>query len=119
MEQLMLRKLTAAALVGAVALATSLPASAYYMPPVPPPPPPPPPPAINHGGTSGAAGAGATAGFIGFVAVLAGYDLIRRTTCIGDPWRLGGPGFTEKMPVGNVMIPQCPIKRAVVVKARG
>ena len=109
----MLRKLTAAVLIGAVALTTSLPASAY--PPVPPPPPPPP----HTVGTSGAAGAGAVAGFIGFVAILAGYDLVRRTTCIGDPWRLGGPGFTEKMPNGNVMIPQCPVKRVAVVRARG
>jgi hypothetical protein len=108
----MLRKLTAAALIGAVALTTSLPASAYY-PPVPPPPP------AHTAGTSGAAGAGAVAGFIGFVAILAGYDLVRRTTCIGDRWRLGGPGFTEKMPTGNVMIPQCPVKRRAVVSARG
>jgi hypothetical protein len=75
-----------------------------------------PPPAS---GTSGAAGAAAFGGFIAFVGVLAGYDLLRRTTCIGDPWRLGGPGFTEKMPNGNVMIPQCPVKRVAVVKARG
>jgi hypothetical protein len=118
----MLRKLTAAALVGAVALATSLPASAYM--PIPPPPPPPPPP-ISHG-TSGAAGAGAVGGFIGFVAILAGYDLLRRTTCIGDPWGLGGLGFyTPITPAsGNGMIPAhqrglCAPKRVAVVKARG
>jgi len=71
-------------------------------------------------GTSGAAGAAAVGGFLGFVAVLAGYDLLRRTTCIGDPWDLGGPGFTEKMPNGNVMIPQCRIVKAKnVVRARG
>ena len=111
----MLRKFVSAALIGAVALTTSLPttASAFvYLPK--------PPPIIPHStGTSGAAGAGATAGFIGFVAILAGYDLLRRTTCIGDPWRLGGPGFTEKMPNGNVMIPQCPVKRVAIVRARG
>ena len=111
----MLCKLTAAALIGAVALTTSLPttASAFYYHPK--------PPIIPHS-TSGAtgAGAGATAGFIGFVAILAGYDLVRRTTCIGDPWRLGGPGFTEKMPTGNVMIPQCPVvKKQRAVGARG
>ena len=75
-------------------------------------------PIITHG-TSGAAGAGATAGFIGFVAVLVGYDLLRRITCVGDFLYLGGPGFTEKMPNGNVMIPQCPIvtkKRIVGVR---
>jgi hypothetical protein len=33
------------------------------------------------------------------------YDLQRRTSCEGDVLGLGGPGFTEPMPVGNVMIP--------------
>jgi hypothetical protein len=82
---------TAATVICALALTTSFPttASAWY----PPPPPPPPPPTITPG-TSTGGGAGATAGFIGFVAVLVGYDLLRRTTCIGDPWGLGGPGFT-------------------------
>jgi hypothetical protein len=114
----MLRKLTAAALVGAVVLAASLPASALVPPP---PPPPPPPPAINHGGTSGAAGAGAVTGFIGFVAAIVTYDLIRRTTCSGDFLGLGGPGFTTPITPasGNVMIPrQCVVKQAVV-RARG
>ena len=59
------------------------------------------------------------AGFLGFVAVLAGYDLLRRTTCVGGFLYLGGPGFGEKMPNGNVLIPQCPIvKRRPVVAAR-
>jgi predicted DNA-binding ribbon-helix-helix protein len=96
-------RLTATTLMLAVALTASFPttASAWYYPPKP-------PPIIPHS-TSGAAGAGAgaTAGFIGFVAVLAAYDLLRRTTCVGDFLYLGGPGFTEKMPNGNVMIPQC------------
>jgi hypothetical protein len=114
----MFRKLTAAAVIGAVALTTTLPttASAHWYhhihhikkPPVP-----------FTNGTSGAAGAAAVGGFIAFVGILAGYDLLRRTTCIGDPWRLGGPGFTEKMPNSNVMIPQCPVRRVAVVKARG
>jgi hypothetical protein len=111
-----MRKFTAAALIGAVALTTSVPASAAV---------PPPPPIIHPHGTSGAAGAGAVGGFIGFVAILVGYDLLRRTTCIGDPWRLGGPGFTTPITPasGNVMIPAhqrglCAPKRAVV-KARG
>ena len=124
----MLRKLTVAALAGAVALTTALPttASAHWYhhihhfikkPPIIPPKPPAPTPAS---GTSGAAGAAATGGFITFVAILASYDLLRRTTCIGDPWGLGGPGFGEKMPkTGNVMIPQCPVKRVAVVRARG
>jgi hypothetical protein len=110
----MLRKLTAAALIGAVALTTSLPttASAFYYHPK--------PPIIPHStGTSAGAGAGATAGFIGFVAVLAAYDLLRRTTCVGDFLYLGGPGFTEKMPNSNVMIPQCPIIMTEQRKKRG
>jgi predicted DNA-binding ribbon-helix-helix protein len=109
-------RLTATALMCAVALTAFFPttASAWYQPP-----PPAPPPIIPHG-TSAAAGAGATAGFIGFVAVLAGYDLLRRTTCVGDFLYLGGPGFTEKMPNSNVMIPQCPIvKKQPVVRAKG
>jgi predicted DNA-binding ribbon-helix-helix protein len=109
-------RLTAVTLACAVALTSSFPttASAWY-----PPKPPAAPPIITNG-TSGAAGAAATAGFLGFVAVLAGYDLFRRTTCVGDFLYLGGPGFSEKMPNGNVMIPQCPIvKRKPVVGARG
>src|SRR5262249_6740458 len=109
-------RLTAATLMCAVVLTSSFSttASAWY-----PPKPPAPAPIIPHG-TSEAAGAAATAGFIGFVAVLAGYDLLRRTTCVGDFLYLGGPGFTEKMPNGNVMIPQCPIvRKQAVVRARG
>lgn len=44
---------------------------------------------------------------IGIAAFLDAYDFTRRTTCIGDPLRLGGPGFTEPLGVGNVMKPQC------------
>jgi hypothetical protein len=109
---------TAATVICALALTTSFPttASAWYPPPVPPPAPPPFTP-----GTSGAAGAGATAGFIGFVAVLVGYDLLRRTTCVGDFLGLGGPGFTTAITPasGNVMIPQCPIVKKPVVRAKG
>src|SRR5262249_12862981 len=85
-------RFTAAMLMCAVVLASSfsITASAWY-----PPKPPAPAPIIPHG-TSGAAGATATAGFIGFVAVLAGYDLLRRTTCVGDFLFFSGPGFTEK-----------------------
>jgi hypothetical protein len=90
------------------------------MPPMPPPKPPIIPPHTT--GTSGAAGATATAGFIGFVAVIVGYDLLRRTTCVGDFLGLGGPGFTTPITPasGNVMIPQCPIvKQDPVVGPRG
>jgi hypothetical protein len=60
-------------------------------------------------------------GWCGFVAVLVAYDLLRRTTCIGDPWGLGGPGFTTPITPasGNVMIPQCPIVKKPAVRARG
>src|SRR5262245_28308106 len=105
---------TAATVICAVALTASFPTMtfAWYYPPKP-------PPIIPHmSGTSGAAGAGATAGFIGFVAFLAGYDLLRRTTCVGD-FLIGGPDFiTPITPAsGNVMIPQCPIvKKQPVVR---
>jgi hypothetical protein len=103
-----------AAICAALVAMPSL-ASAYY----PPKPPMIPPPHTTGSATFGT-GAAATTGFLAFVAVLAGYDLLRRTTCIGDPWGLGGPGFTEPMPNGNVMIPQCRIVKARnVVRARG
>ena len=54
---------------------------------------------------SSTAGAWAAGGIIGVAAFLASYDLIRRTTCSGDFLALGGPGFTEPMSNGNVMIP--------------
>ena len=62
------------------------------------------------GGTSSSAGVAAIGGFIGFVALLAAYDFVRRTTCIGDPWGLGGPGFSEPMPAaGSILPPQCKV----------
>ena len=109
-----MRKLKYVAAVCAALVAMPSLASAYYCPPhvV----------AATTVGTSSAAGVAATGGFIGVVAVLAGYDLIRRTTCSGDFLHLGGPGFAEPMPNGNVMIPRCKIvkvKHQKVVKARG
>ena len=71
---------------------------------------------MAHGGGAGGAGAAAAGGIIGVAAFLAGYDLIRRTTCSGDFLYLGGPGFTEPMPNGNVMIPQCPFLHKVARK---
>lgn len=47
---------------------------------------------------SSAVGAGFVGGFIGFVAVLVGYDIYRRwVPCASDPLRLGGPGFSTPM----------------------
>jgi hypothetical protein len=68
-------------------------------------------PPVVVAGTSSAAGAAAVGGFLGFVAFLDMYDIIRRTTCSGDFLNLGGPGFTEPMPNGNVMIPQCKLHK--------
>lgn len=60
-------------------------------------------------GTSSAVGVAAVGGFIGFVAALDIYDIIRRTTCSGDFLNLGGPGFSEPLKVGmTVMTPQWP-----------
>jgi hypothetical protein len=60
--------------------------------------------------SSSTAGSAATGGFLGFVAFLAAYDFARRTTCLGDPLALGGPGFSEPQPaVGNVIPPRCPL----------
>jgi hypothetical protein len=67
-------------------------------------------PHVVAAGSSSAAGAAAAGSFIGFVAALDIYDLIRRTTCSGDFLGLGGPGFSEPLKVGmNVMTPQCPV----------
>lgn len=72
----------------------------------------PPPPPVHHAVISGSSTAGiaATTGFLGFVAFLATYDFVRRTTCIGDPLALGGPGFSEPMPAaGSIIPPKCPL----------
>ena len=59
-------------------------------------------------GTSSAAGAAAVGGFIGFVALLDIYDIVRRTSCSGDFLGLGGPGFSEPVtPLMNVLPPMC------------
>lgn len=78
------------------------PASAVYWPPKPPP--------IPHSpqGYGLAGGAVGVLSFEALVAALVGYDLVRRSFCIGDPLRLGGPGFSEPMPTqGNVLVPKC------------
>lgn len=72
------------------------------------PPPPPKLPYIPPVQGSHAAVASGAFGLILVAAFLGGYDLVRRSFCIGDPLRLGGPGFGEPMPTtGNVMIPKC------------
>ena len=106
-----MRKLKYVAAVCAAIVAMPSFASAYYCPPH---------VVLTTTGTSSAAGAAAAGGFLGFVAVLAGYDLLRRTTCSGDFLGLVGPGFGEPMPNGNVMTPQCKILKAKhVVRAKG
>ncbi len=70
--------------------------------------PPAPPAGAAAAGGSGAAGAGI---FIGIVALLDIYDFTRRTTCLGDPLKLGGPGFTSAIkPTDNTLPPprNCP-----------
>src|SRR3974390_2919631 len=56
---------------------------------------------------SSAAGLGlaATFGFIGFVGLLATYDIIRRTNSSGDFLGLGGPGFTTPITPAMSVIP--------------
>lgn len=64
------------------------------------------PVAAAAGSTSG--GVAATSGLIGIATFLGIYDLVRRTSCSGDPLRLGGPGFTSPIrPSDNVLPPQC------------
>ena len=74
-------------------------------------------------GTSSAAGAAATGGFIGFIGLLVTYDIIRRTSCSGDFLRLGGPGFTTPITPGMSIIspPKCApvLKHSPVLHAKG
>jgi hypothetical protein len=83
------------------------------------------PPVVTGGGNA-AGGAWAAGGIIGIAAFLAGYDIARRWTCLGDPLHLGGPGFTEpNRPYENVKTPPVcaqPLgskKRGVVLRVRG
>jgi hypothetical protein len=51
-------------------------------------------------------------GFLGFVATLGVYDLVRRTTCAGDFLNLGGPGFSQPMKAtDNALTPACPPRK--------
>ena len=96
-----MKKITCAVIASAFVFAAVAPNTASAAAPV--------VPSAVVAGTSSTAGAWAAGGIIGVAAFLATYDLIRRTTCSGDFLALGGPGFTEPMPNGNVMIPQCPV----------
>jgi hypothetical protein len=52
-----------------------------------------------------ASGAGVV---VGIATALAAYDFARRVACVGDFFKLGGPGFDRPItPVDNVMKPQC------------
>jgi len=97
-------KLARAALISALILTVEVPKASFAIPvlpvppavPVPPVAPTPDPPAPHvAAGSSSAAGVAITGGFLGFVASLVLYDMIRRTTCSGDFLHLGGPGFTS------------------------
>jgi hypothetical protein len=45
---------------------------------------------------------------IGIATALAAYDVVRRVSCAGDFFKLGGPGFDRPIkPVDNVMTPRC------------
>lgn len=102
-----MKKLVSALVAGAFIFATIAPNTASA---VAPPPPVVHPKPIVAGGTSSTAGAWAAGGIIGVAAFLAGYDFIRRTSCIGDPLGLGGPGFSEPQPAaGNIIPPRCPL----------
>ena len=58
------------------------------------------------GGTSVGAGIWIAGGIAGVATFLAIYDLSRRTTCIGDVFQFGGPGFDRRvMPTDNVIPP--------------
>jgi hypothetical protein len=74
-------------------------------------------------GASSTAGAAATGGFIGFVALLVTYDIIRRTSCSGDFLHLGGPGFSTPITPGMSIIspPKCApaLKHSPVLHAKG
>ena len=105
-----MKKRISAALAAVLITTTMISTQSFATIALPLPPVLPPAPVVHGSGGGGAgAGAGAAAGIIGVAAFLVSYDLIRRTTCSGDFLYLGGPGFTEPMVVGNVMIPRCPV----------
>jgi hypothetical protein len=95
-----MRKFVGAAFASALLFTAAMPNSASAFVP--------PPPVVVNAGTSAATGVGITTGFIGLVALLDLYDIIRRTTCSGDFLSLGGPGFGQAITPGmNVLPPRC------------
>jgi hypothetical protein len=47
-------------------------------------------------------------GFLGTIASLGAYDIVRRTSCSGDFLGLGGPGFSQPVKAtDNVIPPAC------------
>jgi hypothetical protein len=111
-----MRKLVRAAMLSGMLFATVAPDQTFAFAP-------PPPPAPIVVGSSAGAGAAVTGGFIGFVALLVSYDLMRRTTCSGDFLQLGGPGFTQPItPAMTVLPPRCapaPVPKKPVLHAKG
>ena len=67
-----------------------------------------PPPPVIVGGTSAGAGVWFAGGIVGLATFLGIYDLIRRTSCSGDFFHLGGPGFTTPItPGASALMPKC------------
>lgn len=97
-----MNKFFRATLVGVLLLSAGIPRASFAIP-VPPPVAP-----VVAGGTGATTGAAVIGGFLGFVAALDLYDIIRRTTCSGDFLHLGGPGFTAPItPDMNVLPVMC------------
>jgi len=61
--------------------------------------------AFSPAASGGIGTAGGAIGGIGVAGFFAIYDFLRRTTCIGDPLKLGGPGFGEPIRPGMNVLP--------------
>jgi hypothetical protein len=61
--------------------------------------------------TTSSGGLSLVGGIVGIASFLGIYDVLRRTTCLGDPLILGGPGFGQPIrPSDNVLVPRaCPV----------
>jgi hypothetical protein len=113
-----MNKFVHAALATAIVFTAVVPNRAFALAPAPVPVPVP-----FAGGASAGAGAAVAGGFIGFVALLVTYDLVRRTSCSGDFLGLGGPGFTTPITPGMSVLapPKCvPARKpSRVISAKG